>query len=82
MYILLWVQTLAAQPLADRNAIAAKYLEVMEKEALKKHVSLAKAQDRSVLAQKYLQQLKKVCCSVLQCVAACCSVLQSVAMCY
>jgi len=52
--------TLVAQPHADRNAIAAKYLRVMEKEALKKHVSLAKAQDRSVLAQKYLQQLKKI----------------------
>jgi len=50
----------ARKPRENRNTIAEKYLKVMENQALKKPVSRKKALDRSVLAQKYLQQLKKI----------------------
>jgi len=43
----------------DRTALAEKYLKVMEKQALDKHVPAAKAQDRNVEAAKYLQELHK-----------------------
>ena len=50
----------------DRNAIAEKYLKIMEKQALKPNVSKAKKDDRNVLAQKVL----RVCVFVVRVFAA------------